>query len=182
VLTDDGPLRLEVPCDRDGSFEPLLIPKHERRFDDDKRQHRIRLNGIDAPKSRKRFGNRSKQSISDLPFDRRAEANCAKTDCYGRQVCKVVVGGVDVGLDQIRLGCAAAYRRFTRPPCMTSFASLLRPSGDGTAARLHCAVCRSPCCTDATWSTPCLTPRTCSVFPPVSKLAHSRTTAFAINS
>ena len=32
VLTDDGPLRVEVPRDRDGSFEPLLIPKHERRF------------------------------------------------------------------------------------------------------------------------------------------------------
>ena len=32
VLTDDGPLRIEVPRDRDGSFEPLLVPKHERRF------------------------------------------------------------------------------------------------------------------------------------------------------
>ena len=32
VLTDDGPLRIEVPRDRQGSFEPLLIPKHERRF------------------------------------------------------------------------------------------------------------------------------------------------------
>ncbi len=32
VLTDEGPLRIEVPRDRDGSFEPLLIPKHERRF------------------------------------------------------------------------------------------------------------------------------------------------------
>jgi transposase-like protein len=32
VLTDDGPLRVEVPRDREGSFEPLLIPKHERRF------------------------------------------------------------------------------------------------------------------------------------------------------
>jgi putative transposase len=32
VLTDDGPLRIGVPRDRDGSFEPLLIPKHERRF------------------------------------------------------------------------------------------------------------------------------------------------------
>ena len=32
VLTEDGPLRIEVPRDRDGSFEPLLIPKHERRF------------------------------------------------------------------------------------------------------------------------------------------------------
>jgi transposase-like protein len=32
ALTDDGPLRLDIPRDRDGSFEPILIPKHERRF------------------------------------------------------------------------------------------------------------------------------------------------------
>ncbi|MEY3272961.1 MAG: hypothetical protein RLZZ341_1862 [Pseudomonadota bacterium] len=32
VLTEDGPLRIEVPRDREGSFEPLLIAKHERRF------------------------------------------------------------------------------------------------------------------------------------------------------
>ena len=32
VLTDDGPLALEVPRDRNGSFEPRLIAKHERRF------------------------------------------------------------------------------------------------------------------------------------------------------
>jgi len=32
VLTDAGPLRIDVPRDRAGSFEPQLIPKHERRF------------------------------------------------------------------------------------------------------------------------------------------------------
>ena len=32
VLTDDGPLKIDVPRDRAGSFEPVLIPKHERRF------------------------------------------------------------------------------------------------------------------------------------------------------
>jgi len=32
VLTDAGPLRIDIPRDRQGSFEPLLIPKHERRF------------------------------------------------------------------------------------------------------------------------------------------------------
>ena len=32
VLTDDGPVRIEVPRDRDGSFEPQIIGKHERRF------------------------------------------------------------------------------------------------------------------------------------------------------
>jgi len=32
VLTDTGAVRIDVPRDRLGSFEPLLIPKHERRF------------------------------------------------------------------------------------------------------------------------------------------------------
>ena len=27
-----GPVRVDLPRDRDGSFEPILIPKHERRF------------------------------------------------------------------------------------------------------------------------------------------------------
>jgi len=32
VLTDDGTLDLEIPRDREGTFEPQLIPKHARRF------------------------------------------------------------------------------------------------------------------------------------------------------
>lgn len=30
VLTDDGPLRIDVPRDWVGRFAPVLIPKHER--------------------------------------------------------------------------------------------------------------------------------------------------------
>ena len=32
ILTDDGSLAIEVPRDREGTFEPRFIPKHERRF------------------------------------------------------------------------------------------------------------------------------------------------------
>src|SRR5574343_235112 len=32
VLTEDGPLRIDIPRDREGHFETILIPKHERRF------------------------------------------------------------------------------------------------------------------------------------------------------
>src|SRR5204863_4717284 len=32
VLTDDGSLAIEVPRDREGTFEPRFIAKHERRF------------------------------------------------------------------------------------------------------------------------------------------------------
>jgi len=37
VLTDDGPVAIDVPRDREGTFAPVLIPKHARRvpgFDD----------------------------------------------------------------------------------------------------------------------------------------------------
>ena len=38
VRTGQGPVEIEVPRDREGSFEPQLIPKHQRHFDgfDDK--------------------------------------------------------------------------------------------------------------------------------------------------
>ena len=32
LLTDDGPLRIEVPRDREAAFEPRLIGKHDRHF------------------------------------------------------------------------------------------------------------------------------------------------------
>jgi len=32
VLTDDGALAIDVPRDREGTFEPRFLPKHERRF------------------------------------------------------------------------------------------------------------------------------------------------------
>ncbi len=33
LRTVDGPLRVELPRDRDGSFEPRIVPKHGRSFD-----------------------------------------------------------------------------------------------------------------------------------------------------
>lgn len=38
IRTGQGPIQVEVPRDRDGTFEPQLIPKHQRHFDgfDDK--------------------------------------------------------------------------------------------------------------------------------------------------
>ena len=33
VLTQIGPVEIEVPRDRDGSFEPAIVPKRKRRLD-----------------------------------------------------------------------------------------------------------------------------------------------------
>ena len=33
VLTQIGPVQIEAPGDRDGSFEPVIVPKRQRRLD-----------------------------------------------------------------------------------------------------------------------------------------------------
>src|SRR5581483_12049290 len=32
LITEHGPVEVELPRDRDGSFEPQIVPKHQRRF------------------------------------------------------------------------------------------------------------------------------------------------------
>jgi endonuclease YncB( thermonuclease family) len=82
------------------------------------RQHKIRLDGIDAPESGQPFGRASKQHLTQLLVNRDAVAECSKTDRYRREVCRVLVGGVDAGLEQIRAGMAWYFKRYARelPP------------------------------------------------------------------
>ena len=32
IITETGPVNIDIPRDREGDFEPILIPKHQRRF------------------------------------------------------------------------------------------------------------------------------------------------------
>lgn len=81
-------------------------------LDADRRQHRIRLDGIDAPERSQPFGQRARQSLAALAHGREALADCPKTDRYGRAVCRVLVDGVDIGLEQVRRGLAWHYLRY----------------------------------------------------------------------
>lgn len=81
-------------------------------LDANKTRHRIRLDGIDAPERTQPFGQRARQSLASLAHGRTAQAHCPKTDRYGREVCRVTVDGVDVGLEQIRRGLAWHYARY----------------------------------------------------------------------
>ena len=83
-------------------------------LDADRVQHRIRLGGIDAPEKRQAFGTRSKQSLSDIVFNRAVTVETGKTDRYGRAIGKVLVDGIDANLQQVSRGFAWHYKAYER--------------------------------------------------------------------
>ncbi len=83
-------------------------------LDANKVQHKIRLSGIDAPEKKQPFGNRSKESLSALAFDKTVSVETSKRDRYGRQIGKVLVNGQDVNLMQVERGMAWFYRQYQR--------------------------------------------------------------------
>lgn len=83
-------------------------------LDGDHVQHKIRLAGIDAPEKRQAFGNRSKQNLAELVFRKQVTVEWNKFDRYGRVIGKVLAGGDDVCLAQVRAGLAWHYKAYER--------------------------------------------------------------------
>ena len=81
-------------------------------LDESNWQHKIRLQGIDAPEKRQPYGQRAKSHLSDLVFSKRVELDCGKTDRYSRKICIVRLDGLDVNLEQVRAGMAWWYVQY----------------------------------------------------------------------
>jgi endonuclease YncB( thermonuclease family) len=83
-------------------------------LDDARIQHKIRLAGIDAPEKGQSFGQRSKESLSDLVFSKSVTVETDKRDRYGREVGKVMIDGLDANLAQVNRGLAWHYKAYER--------------------------------------------------------------------
>lgn len=77
-----------------------------------KRSHRVRLAGIDAPEKKQAFGDRSRQSLSELVFRQVVTVEYEKVDRYGRIVGKVKAGNLDANLVQVSRGMAWHYKAY----------------------------------------------------------------------
>lgn len=77
-------------------------------------QLKIRLMGIDAPEKKQAFGNKSKESLSNLVFNKQVAVEYSKKDKYGRTVGKIIVDGIDVNLEQIKAGMAWHYKKYQK--------------------------------------------------------------------
>ncbi len=75
-------------------------------------QVKVRLVEIDAPEKAQAFGNRSKESLSELCFGKTATLADKGKDRYGRTIGRVSCAGVDANAEQVRHGMAWVYDRY----------------------------------------------------------------------
>ncbi|MDD2769971.1 MAG: thermonuclease family protein [Methylococcus sp.] len=84
------------------------------------RQTRVRLAQIDAPEKRQDYGQASKRALSAWVYGKQVTVEVADTDRYGRSVGRVLLGGTDVNLEQVRAGMAWVYRQYAHDPAYFS--------------------------------------------------------------
>lgn len=78
-------------------------------------QFKIRLAEIDAPELRQAFGQRSRDSLAALCFQKQARLEPVDRDRYGRTVARVECDGVDANREQVRRGMAWVYLKYSAP-------------------------------------------------------------------
>lgn len=81
-------------------------------LDADKKQHKIRLAGIDAPEQGQDFSDKAKRMLSDLVYGKTVTVESDKIDKYGRMVGKVMVDGKDINLALVAAGLAWHYKKY----------------------------------------------------------------------
>ena len=81
-------------------------------LDVNKTQHKIRLQGIDAPEKAQAFGEKSKQSLHDMVHGKMVQVSFTKNDKYGRIVGKVFLDTQDICHQQIKSGLAWHYKKY----------------------------------------------------------------------
>lgn len=83
-------------------------------LDASNQQHKIRLAGIDSPEKKQPYGERSKQHLASLVFNRTVTVDWEKTDRYQRIVGKILVNGSDANLEQLKAGLAWWYEKYRK--------------------------------------------------------------------
>jgi endonuclease YncB( thermonuclease family) len=78
----------------------------------EKKELRVRLDGIDAPESAQPFGSASKKWLSDQVFGKTVKLYPKELDRYGRTVGRIEIDGKNVNLASVRAGMAWWYRQY----------------------------------------------------------------------
>ncbi|MCA9070602.1 MAG: thermonuclease family protein [Planctomycetaceae bacterium] len=82
-------------------------------LDADKKQHKIRLHGIDSPEKGQPFGDRAKHALSEKVFKKRILAVKTDLDRYGRTVAEVYVDDRLINQEMVSEGWAWHYVKYS---------------------------------------------------------------------
>lgn len=94
-------------------------------------QHRIRLNGIDAPEPGQPYNQRAKQALSGLCFGVVVRVVVLDVDRYGREISDVYVGEMLVNAELVRAGLAWHFKKYSRDPVLAALETDARFEGRG---------------------------------------------------
>ncbi len=98
---------------------------------------KIRLANIDAPERAQAFGNRSRQSLSDLCFGVDARYDVQDKDKYGRLVATVYCDDINVNRKQVELGFAWVYPKYNKDYLIPALQDQAFGAGRGLWADPH---------------------------------------------
>lgn len=84
------------------------------RCDGVQEQVKVRLAEIDAPEKKQPWGQRSKESLSEMCYMKRAELRVIAHDRYKRTVARVICDETDANREQINRGMAWVYDKYVK--------------------------------------------------------------------
>lgn len=89
----------------DGDTMTLLV---------DNKPLKIRLANIDSPEKKQAFGQKSKESLSEICWDTDATYETQTIDRYGRTVAVVYCNGIEANKEQVKRGFAWVYPKYNK--------------------------------------------------------------------
>ena len=105
-------------------------------LDSSKNQHKIRLQGIDAPEKSQAYGDAAGRYLSGLVAGQEVRVAWNKRDKYGRILGTVYANGEEVNLAMLRAGFAWHYKKFDSTPAYAQAESEARAAKRGLWAGL----------------------------------------------
>lgn len=98
---------------------------------------KVRLDQIDAPERNQAFGAKSKETLSDLVFNKMVRLEVSGTDKYNRTLATIWVGDVDTNHEMVRMGFAWAYRKYLRDDALIAVESEAKTARRGLWSDPH---------------------------------------------
>lgn len=81
-------------------------------LDSSNTQHKIRLEGVDAPEKKQPFGQDAKAALSKMVFGKDVSVRVSKREKWGRELGDVTVDKIDVNGSLVRYGHCWVYRAY----------------------------------------------------------------------